>query len=628
ADRLRGRTIFASTASSCEKWIPRGGLTALRDLLPPDASATIRSYLAGWYFASSYEEASSIAAGLSEWERVVTAAGDVVFPFGAVRKFRAEEADEVSIGRDSLESSMESLRHEIVALSSDAARFRLERTTAAVELESMRGKLRGIENRRGELNAIVSGIQDRLADDVESKLQAEKQRISEEQAVVAARGIQLSDETASLKAASIDLDFRREQLVENVRAEDAALDRLRGRASELEIEENRSRERLAAKEAEIRQLSTWLDESSASLARYGEMKSEIIERRERLAGVAADLEARVADLAIRLDGCKSAFANAETAVRDVAARLSALDAEERSAQKKKSGLVEETHEIDMASMRVTGEETMVVERIREKYHVDLADEQACLEQASLEAGAIEPTTEVGDAAGSGVAARIEELREMIERMSGVNFAAQEELDELLTRLETYRTQREDLTRAETGLVEVVSDIDKRTISLFNETFRAVNNNFGLLFNRLFGAKEGMQGSAELILLDPENPLESGIDIVAMPPGKKPQTISLLSGGEKALTAVSLLFAVFLVRPSPFAVLDELDAPLDEANVGKYAQLLKEFSQRSQFIIITHNKRTMEIANTMYGVTQMEKGISKLLGVRMEENDEVIPEAAG
>lgn len=615
ADRLRGRTIFpatASVASAEQAWSPRAGLTPLRDLLPVDAAPAIRSYLAGWYYAAASEEATAAAAAIGECERVVTATGDVHFSFGAVRKFRSEEADEGAVGRDALEAEMEKSRSEIAELSDRLEARRKERAIAIAELESVRLRLREIEARRSELNALLAGIAERLADDGEAGIDSESRKIDGEARSIGDRRVRLDEESRSSHAASVDLDFRRAQLLERVAAEEAEQDRLRARAAELEIEESRSRERLAAKEAEVRQIRAWLDESVASLARYEDMRAEIMVRRERLAGVAAELEARVADLAIRLDACRTAYAQSETAVRDVEARRSALDHESRSAQKRKDGSVAESHELDMEAVRVTGEETMILERIREKYHVDLADE-ACV---------IEPNT------APAAAARIEELREMMERMSGVNFAAAEELDELLGRLGTYRAQREDLLRAETGLVEVVTDIDKRTIALFNETFRAVNTNFGLLFNRLFGAKEGLTGSAELVLLDPEHPLESGIDIVAMPPGKKPQTISLLSGGEKALTAVSLLFAVFLVRPSPFAVLDELDAPLDEANVGKYAQLLKEFSQRSQFIIITHNKRTMEVAGTMYGVTQMEKGISKILGVRLEDTSEEILEAVG
>ena len=176
-------------------------------------------------------------------------------------------------------------------------------------------------------------------------------------------------------------------------------------------------------------------------------------------------------------------------------------------------------------------------------------------------------------------------------------------------------QKQDLEDSLRKLRSAIERIDRASKERFRETFQLVNERFQQVFPRLFRG-----GYAELQLVeDPANPsAEPGVEIVAQPPGKKLVSVNLLSGGEKALTAVSLIFAIFLIKPTPFCLLDEVDAPLDEANVGRYNELVKEMSKTSQFILITHNKRTMEMVDTLYGVTMEEPGVSKLVSVRLSE----------
>jgi chromosome segregation protein len=208
--------------------------------------------------------------------------------------------------------------------------------------------------------------------------------------------------------------------------------------------------------------------------------------------------------------------------------------------------------------------------------------------------------------------RAEELRGLIERMGEINLTAIEESEELQKRFDFLTTQRSDLESAISQLETAIEKINRASRKRFRETFDAVNAEFQAMFPRLFGG-----GHAKLALTDENDMLETGIEIIANPPGKKvSQNIELLSGGEKALTAVSLLFAIFLVKPSPFCVLDEVDAPLDEANVGRFNQVVREMTDRSQFIIITHNRRTMEIADRLCGVTMEEPGVSKLVAVNL------------
>ena len=175
-----------------------------------------------------------------------------------------------------------------------------------------------------------------------------------------------------------------------------------------------------------------------------------------------------------------------------------------------------------------------------------------------------------------------------------------------------------MVQAKAQLLEVINRINTQTREMFRATFEQIQTNFRAMFTEVFGG-----GKADLILMDENDLLESGIDIVARPPGKQLQTISLLSGGEQTMTAVALLFSIYQVKPSPFCVLDELDAPLDESNINRFIRVLQRFLEHSQFIIITHNKRTIGMADVLYGVTMQEHGISKIVSVKFHKTDEPV-----
>lgn len=205
------------------------------------------------------------------------------------------------------------------------------------------------------------------------------------------------------------------------------------------------------------------------------------------------------------------------------------------------------------------------------------------------------------------------LRGKLESIGSVNLEAIDEFDELQERHTFLREQNDDLVKSKQELMNVITKINRDTKKMFVETFEQVRKNFREMFVELFGKT----AKADLLLADEGDPLESGIDIIAKPPGKKLQTISLLSGGERSMTAVALLFAIYMVKPSPFCVLDELDAPLDEINIGRFLKVLDRFIDDSQFIIVTHNKRTMSRADLMYGISMEEYGISKTLGMQFK-----------
>jgi chromosome segregation protein len=208
-----------------------------------------------------------------------------------------------------------------------------------------------------------------------------------------------------------------------------------------------------------------------------------------------------------------------------------------------------------------------------------------------------------------------EMKQRIESMGPVNMMALEEFNECEQRFTFLTRERDDLLQSIADTQQAITELDLATKEKFEQAFHAINRNFSEAFHTIFGG-----GMAEMRLTEPDSSGDAGIDIVASPPGKRLQNVLLLSGGEKAMTALALLIAIFRYQPSPFCILDEVDAPLDEANVGRFTRLISEMSSQTQFIIVTHNRKTMEMGSVLYGVTMQEPGVSKLVSVRWEESE--------
>jgi chromosome segregation protein len=209
-----------------------------------------------------------------------------------------------------------------------------------------------------------------------------------------------------------------------------------------------------------------------------------------------------------------------------------------------------------------------------------------------------------------------ELRERIARIGSVNELAIEECKEVEDRFNFMAKERDDLEGAKRRLQKTIAEINRTTRTRFETTFEEIRKNFQALYRRIFGG-----GRADLVMLTGEgiDPNEAGVEIVVQPPGKNLQSVELLSGGEKAMTAITLLFAIYQTKPSPFCILDEIDAPLDDTNVGRFCNLVRDFTDRTQFVIITHNKVTMEMSDVIYGVTMEEKGVSKIVSIQFDHS---------
>lgn len=283
----------------------------------------------------------------------------------------------------------------------------------------------------------------------------------------------------------------------------------------------------------------------------------------------------------------------------VDARLAELQEGLRNFNQQKQTMSEKAHALEMATMDIGYKEKNIFERLEQTYRIDLkqfSPEDYCLrENLTFE----------------DLTAQIGALREKVEGLGTVNLLAIEEYDELKQRYDFLTGQQKDLEDSREALLAAIGKINRTTKGLFEETFAKVQATFKEYYQILFRG-----GEARLVLIDESNPLESGIDIIVRPPGKKLQHISLLSGGEKALTAIALLFSLFKIKPSPFCVLDEVDAPLDEANIDRFLTVLRTFLDLSQFIIVTHNRKTIGMGDSLFGVTMQEAGVSRLVSVKV------------
>lgn len=300
---------------------------------------------------------------------------------------------------------------------------------------------------------------------------------------------------------------------------------------------------------------------------------------------------------------------------DLAQRIHSHQADFAAFEKELSALQQDIHDQELKSQELAFAERGIKDRLQQAYKINF-DEMIQQEAASPDSAAAPEAFDEEE-----TLQEIERLRKRCEAFGSVNLVAIEEYEELKGRFEFLTKQQSDLLEAKSQLMDTIQKINRSTRQMFMDTFAKVGEEFRVHFRMLFGG-----GEAQLVLLDPENVLESGIDIIARPPGKKLQNISLLSGGEKTLTAIALIFGVFKVNPSPFCILDEIDAALDDSNVGRFSYLLKEFARIAQFIVITHNKKTIASAGVMYGITMPETGVSRIVSVKFANGDKKEAEA--
>jgi chromosome segregation protein len=467
----------------------------------------------------------------------------------------------------------------------------LERNRLRGELEMAQSRLAALRNARAEAEQAkaraVSAVK-RLAldrDSAQARLQTLEQTITAATAELAVADKGIADGVAELALAqaawsAVDNDVRTAgDAYTDARVRDAeAREQVKG------IEARQAQHQSTAQMARTRLDRLVMEQEEIAQKRLAAERGISTERTdlERALGLAATEESRLAKL-------REAHTQLAAEVNDLEA--AALDAR-RKAEAASLALREAEIAAERAKSDLEHTETNLVERF--------GLSPAAARQESLEGGM---TPELHE--------ELVKVIDQLDRLGPVNPAAEEEYAEALERQTFLAEQKADLEKAIGDLESAIKKMDKMSRELFDETFKVVDAEFQRIFPQLFRG-----GRARLELTDPENLLETGVDIIAQPPGKRFQNMNLLSGGEKALTAVSLIFAIFRMRPTPFCILDEVDAPLDEANESRFAEAVRQMSQLSQMLVITHKRRTMEAADTLYGVTMEEPGVSKVVGVRL------------
>jgi chromosome segregation protein len=603
------------TPEASQKTLPQGALAWATDKLvaPQTLEPVIRQLLGNVAVFSDFEQALECKkqeAALA----IATLSGEFISAegiiFGGSSEMRASSLLErkAQIGELAKDEALLANRRDSLCSRRDEAKAgvedasRLQRDLAASD--------RKIDDLRAEKNALerqVAAADERLAQ-LERELQTLRDQLAKEQA-----------ELAQFEAAQKENVLREEEVTDKINQLRLTL------ATERQRHENlvAQREPLSARDAELNEL---IAVRTADINTY----------EEKLAAQAD--ESRESETLIEKQSARraEAEANAIKITEQRATQLAVISDRERELRRLRDSLGDLQHRRAQSQVRDSQVQMKIeslAEHISRSYHVDVR--QSVIDQAVFEKtlaaqfkrkenveGGAHATLNSPHIAPPDIEKVLADLRTQLDNMGPVNLDAVHEYDELEERYKFLEGQNNDLTNSRRELLDVIAQINSTTRKLFAETFDQVRTNFREMFAELFGG-----GRADLSLLDENDPLNCGIEITAKPPGKQLQTISLLSGGERSMVAVALLFSIYMVRPSPFCILDEVDAAMDEGNINRFIRVLERFVEQSQFIIITHNKRTIAKADVLYGVTMQERGVSKLVGMKLTAPAQSSPEVA-
>lgn len=541
-------------------------------------------------------------------KRYVTKNGDCVDACGSVRGGSPEKTVILSRERKirdfsksikKLEKKSEESEKDIAAESEKAEKIRNDCRSLEKELHSGQVNLAGLSR---DLETAEKKCED-LEEKVQQRESALQSRLNEREKL-----LKVKEENSSViikheeKIDSLDKEI--EELVSFLESGKDDEIRLDQEVSRLLVEKTRLREQYRGLSLQLDSCRDQYDNSISSIkakeeeirrldSSVGDLRNSISESEQKVAGLQMEKE----EIDREIDELEKKREEISGGLKELNGRLMAVQRDYNEVQNR-------LHEIELKRTQFATQRENLSQQAEEKFQATL--DELLNEMPEVEGDREELINNLGA------------LKEKLDRIGPVNAAAIDQYQEAMERFEYLTTQEKDLQDAKSSLKKTIEHIDQTTTELFQEAFELIRSNFIEIFRVLFAG-----GRADLVMVEEEenSDKEPGIDIIVQPPGKKLQNINLLSGGEKSLTAIALLFAIFKYKPSPFCLLDEIDAALDDANVGRFKNLLHDFSADTQFIIVTHNKQTMSLADTIYGVTMQEPGVSRLVSVKFENLDE-------
>lgn len=535
----------------------------------------------------------------------VTLEGEMIHANGAVEggMARSEGLLERSRRREEMRLEAESLEERLLELAPTSRKLE-ERLAQAEEMrrQAVQANQRA-EVARVEAEGIIRQAEDRR-EELEKRLAAlesAREGGGAQRARLADEARAAGDESMRSEEAVRDISARIQEIEEKADGVGRRYSEVEARVTDKKVALTEINGRVAGGRTEAQRIEDGISQNAARRIRRGEEQRESKEKREDIERNLAESREQIAALQQERVEVETEQAARQEALREAQSRDEELGDSIRGTRAKASGLQGEVSAAAERRTTLRVKRESMVKSAEAEHQLDLEE---TAESRREELPLYQETT-----------SRLEMLNQRLSRMGAVNPLAAEEYDEINQEYAFFQEQQQDLESSIADLHATIEKLNKTTKSRFLTAFEEVGSAFSDIFGRLFQG-----GEARMYLLDPDDPLETGVDIEVRPPGKRPSNIMLLSAGEKALTALSLLFAVFSVRPSPFCILDEVDATLDDANVGRFREVIAELEDRSQFIIITHNKKTMSYANQLYGVTQREKGVSEIVSVKLRREE--------